>query len=794
MSYHKSPLILLFLLAVCPVISENLFSQSLPENLKFSKDSRQLRLGGVESTGFYKESEVQTIFLDFYDSNFWQQMKDNYNTPDFVLASLTIGNLILDSVGVQFKGQTSYTKPEKNGSEKLSFDVKLDQIIDGQDIEGYNTLNFNNAYQDLSFMKEVLYAHLSREHMPAVKGNYIRLYLNGEDWGIYPNIQQLNGDFLKEWFMNNNGIRWRADKPPWYEQVETVLKSKDEVPPDSNWGDGTAALNYLGDGDSQYQEYYTLKSSEMDDPWNYLIRVCDILNNIPMEGLYDSLRSFLDIDAVIWFLAHEVVFSDDDSYIHKGKMDYYLYQDKETGRMVPLEFDGNSAMNLRNVEWSPFYNFEEENYPLMNRLLNVPKLRQRYIAHVKTILDDCFNEEMAGSLIDGYAFLLASHVQTDPKIDFGYNLYTRGVRNLRMFIEQRKDFILSDQEINLFSPEISNVVQVVEGEEWTSPNAIQEVKISATANYSDGIAGLNLYYGLGLTGNFIQTPMFDDGLHLDGEADDGLFSATIPANPEGTYVRYYIEAVADNEAKTVSYMPEGAEYDVFIYRVSFQESPESGIVINEFLASNNSMGADNYGEYDDWVELFNNSDYAFHLNGYYLTDDAQNLTKWAFPNVTVEPGDYLVLWADDEKEQGSLHTNFKISADGEELFLSDAEGRVLDQVVFQAQGSNISFGRLPNGNGDFITMAPTMGASNQSMVSGLNEHTSEFEFYVYPNPATEQLYIHCNGQLPSNLTVFNAFGQLVFSETFSSMLDISHLIPGIYILRAGVYSTMFQVQ
>ncbi len=251
--------------------------------------------------------------------------------------------------------------------------------------------------------------------------------------------------------------------------------------------------------------------------------------------------------------------------------------------MVPLEFDGNSAMSLRNVEWSPFYNFEVENYPLLNRLLNVPELRQRYIAHVKTILDDCFNEEIAGSLIDGYASLLASHVQTDPKIDFGYNLHTRRVNNLRLFIEQRKDLILGDQEINMFSPEISNVKQVVEGEEWTGPSANQEVKISATANYFDGIASLNLYYGLGLTGNFFQVPMFDDGLHLDGEAEDGLFSGAIPANPEGTYVRYYIEAIADNEVKTVSYMPEGAEHDVFIYRVAFQESPESAIVINELV-------------------------------------------------------------------------------------------------------------------------------------------------------------------------------------------------------------------
>lgn len=794
MKPDKYFIVLLLLLLVGPLISAGLFSQSLPEYMRFSEDGRRLRLGGVESTGFYKESEVRTVHLNFYDPNFWQQMKDNYNTPNFVLASFTFGDVTLDSVAVQFKGQTSYTRPEKDGSEKLSFDVKLDQIIDGQDIDGYNTLNFNNAFQDPSFMKEVLYAHLSREHMPAVKGNYIRLYLNDEDWGLYPNIQQLNGDFIKEWFMNNNGLRWRADKPPWYEQIETDLKGSAEVPPEPNWGDGTAALNYLGDEDSLYQEFYTLKSGEMEDPWNFLIRVCDILNNVSMEELYDSLRIYLDIDATVWFLAHEIVFSDDDSYIHKGKMDYYLYQDQETDRMVPLEFDGNSAMNLRNVEWSPYYNFEEENYPLMNRLLGVPELRQRYIAHVRTILNDCFIEGKAGSLIDGYVTLLAPHVKSDPKIDFIYYLHTRVVNDLRLFITRRANFILMEQDINLSAPEILDITQVVEGNEWTEPDADQEVMISASAKSVDGIAGLNLFYGIGLAGNFLQTPMFDDGLHNDGEAEDGLFSGVIPAYSEGTYVRYYIEAVADNVEKTVTYMPEGAEYDVFVYRVAFQESLESGIVINEFLASNNNIEADNFGEYDDWIELFNSSDNTFFLFGFYLSDDAQDLTKWAFPNVSVDPGEYLIIWADDDIEQGLLHTNFKISADGEEIIFSDGAGHVVDQVVFQTQESNISLGRLPNGNGDFSAMLPTFGSMNQQALSVSKSPVIETELFVYPNPATDQINIHIQGQIPLVMAVYNAFGHLVIKEEFTSNLDVSQLVSGLYVLQVGGSSIMFQVQ
>ena len=134
---------LLLAIAVIPGISA---AQSLPDQVYFSEDSTMLMAGGLPSQGFYDESMVRSINLDFYDPNYWQQMKDNYDTENFVLARLTYQGTQFDSVAVQFKGQTSYRKAVEKGSEKLSFSIKLDEIIDGQDIEGYNNFNLNNAF------------------------------------------------------------------------------------------------------------------------------------------------------------------------------------------------------------------------------------------------------------------------------------------------------------------------------------------------------------------------------------------------------------------------------------------------------------------------------------------------------------------------------------------------------------------------------------------------------------------------------------------------------------------------
>ncbi len=310
-------------------------------------------------------------------------------------------------------------------------------------------------------MKEVVYGHLARKHIPAVRGNFIHLYLNGEDWGLYPNIQQLNSDFLKEWFMNNNGIRWRADVP------SPVLKSTEETDP--NWEDGTAALNYLGQDTSLYQQYYTLKSSEKANPWDYLVKVCEVLNNTPIGNLHDSIRIYINLDETLWFLATEILFSDDDSYVHKGKMDYYLYWDEETGLINPLEFDGNTAMGIRNVSWDLFYNETDVNYPLLNRLLQIPEIRQRYIAHAKKILDDSFREP-AVALVDKLAALIDEQVRSDPKIMTPFFRYKISVDSLKGFIEQRREYILSDDEMHGISPVIENTKFAVNNVDWKAPN------------------------------------------------------------------------------------------------------------------------------------------------------------------------------------------------------------------------------------------------------------------------------------------------------------------------------------
>lgn len=762
-------------------------AQDPPNNLTLDAENHMMILQGLNTSDFYNEENLESVYLEFEQSDYWQQLHDCYDTENYVLGTLTYQDQVYDSIGAQFKGNTSYSKVSNDA--KYSFAISLDEYRDGQDIEGYNTFNFNNAYDDPSFMREVVFSHLNRYNIPAAKANFIKLYINGEYWGVYDNVQQLNKDFTKEWYMTNNGSLWRADAPSTSSKSSTVLAGPGGGgggggDNNSQWGDGTTALNYLGSDTALYQEYYTLKHSSQDNPWSLLLQLTDKLNNTPEANLVDSLWKYLDIDKALWFLAHETLFTDDDSYVMKGRQDYYLYYEPETGLFTPLEFDGNSALDSKNIDWGVFYNEDDDNYPLMNILYAVPEWRQRYLAHVRTIVDELFDETFANALVEKYDILIKEAVEADTKNMNSYADYTSSVAELKEYFTERKAIILANTEVTQVGLDIANVEHSVNGETFASPLSTEVVDITATISGNDDADVVYLYYSSYYVGRFTKVSMYDDGLHADSEANDGIYGAEIPAFETGEYVRYYIEAIADNTTNTASYSPIGAEHDVYYYRVGIPETATSSVVINEVCASNKTISTDENGEYDDWVELYNNSSESIDLTGYYLSDDMMDLTQWTLPELTIGAGEYAIIWLDKDEEQGDNHANFKLSADGEELYLLNTDGDIVDLVAFDSMESDITYGRSPNGTGDFSMMTATFNAENLASATPLDD-TDELSTSIFPNPTTGNITIQTNTDRSTNLSLYNIKGQLIMQQEVIQTANIwmGDIAPGLYIVK-----------
>jgi hypothetical protein len=148
------------------------------------------------------------------------------------------------------------------------------------------------------------------------------------------------------------------------------------------------------------------------------------------------------------------------------------------------------------------------------------------------------------------------------------------------------------------------------------------------------------------------------------------------------------------------------------------------VIINEFMAQNGSTRANEAGEYEDWIELYNPTGRAVDVGGLYLTDDLENPTQSRIPTdrpplTTIAAGGYLLIWA-DAGTGAQLHANFKLSSDGEEIGLFDKDGTTLiDGVVFERQRTDVSYGRDPDNASEWKFMStPTPGGRNAKALQG----------------------------------------------------------------------------
>ena len=218
-----------------------------------------------------------------------------------------------------------------------------------------------------------------------------------------------------------------------------------------------------------------------------------------------------------------------------------------------------------------------------------------------------------------------------------------------------------------------------------------------------------------------------------------------------------------------------------------------GLVINEFLASSDSLSdiADPNGQFEDWIELYNNGNLALNLENFSLTDKPDNPQKWVFPaGTTLEPGDYLIIWADEDGSQEGLHANFKLNKGGEFVMLSNPFGEVLDSLTFTEQETNIAFARRPNGTGDFKKQYPTFGYNNDE-VNATAEILPPSSFILSPNPATSVLQISWKTERiarNARVEVFDQLGQSLWQSenihfTTPLEIEVEGFSPGLYYVR-----------
>jgi hypothetical protein len=429
----------------------------------------------------YDLTTLRTIFVQFENDDWEQELSAFYRTDVEVPARVVVGAKTYRDVGVGFRGMSSFMMvPE--GS-KRSLNLSFDFVDGKQALYGYRTLNLLNANGDPSFVRPVLYSAIAREHIPIAKANFVRVVVNGESWGLYVNSQQFNRDFLRDYFPTDRGARWKVPGSP----------------------GGRGGMEYLGEDVSAYKRIYEIRSKDDPQAWADLIRMFRVLNVTPPDRLEAELTPLLDIEGALRFLAVEVALVNSDGYWTRAS-DYNIYQDPE-GRFHVIPHDTNEALSAgggpggrsgrgfagrgfppggpppgggpvmiplppgwtppdgapplpppppgggrgfggapASAELDPLVGLDDPTKPLRSKLLAVPSLRERYLGYVREIATHGLDWSRLGPQIRDWVALIDEEVQLDTRKLYSYEAFKADIApdgGLQSFAERRRRFLLN---------------------------------------------------------------------------------------------------------------------------------------------------------------------------------------------------------------------------------------------------------------------------------------------------------------------------------------------------------------
>ena len=715
---------------------------------------------------FYQRDSIQVIEIFFSFSNWDAQLDANEATETYIYAdSIRINGTPFDSCGVRYKGNSSYNP----SNQKNPLRLELNTIKANQDYQGFTDIKLSNGYKDPSMIREILTYQILENYMDCPRSNFARVYINGQYRGVYTNNESIKDDF--------NEAHYYAD--------DTYFKCNPVG--GAGPGGGTSPdLKYLGTDSTSYFNGYELQSTY---GWNRLVTLCNTLNND-----FQNIESTLDIDRAIWMLAFNNVLVNLDSYSGAFRQNYYISWDKN-GRFVPTVWDVNMSFGsfpggtgsgaFTPSALDPFSNSTSVNHPLIKQIMANPLYKRMYMAHVRTMVQEMFESGQYETWAQSLMALADSSIQADPYKFYSYNQFLNSlttavagggpgggssIPGIKALMDARAQFFSTNAAYLLQAPAILSHGATASPLNYGSTTTL----IANVSNETNVYLGYRTDHTL----KFNRVQMYDDGAHNDGAAGDHTYGVEVPVN--GLLFEYYIYADNNNAGL---FSPARAEHEFHTLAVTFPSPAVGSLLINEVLASNDSLLFDLNGEDDDWIELVNTTNTPIDLAGFYLSDNPLNLMAWVFPAGTSIPANgYLLVWADKDTLQQGLHANFKISADGEYVYLSHGFN-VHDQISFGPQIANISYARCPDAGLDFATILPTPLANNNCNI-GIQEMEA-LQVQVYPNPFLEVLHIVSHEE-HVQITVRNINGQTLQTQQINSgkhQLDASSWASGLYLIE-----------
>jgi hypothetical protein len=531
----------------------------------------------------------------------------------------------------------------------------------------------------------------NKMQVPGSRSNHVDLYINNEYYGLYINIEHIDEEFVKSRFGSRLGNLYKC------------LIFSD--------------LAYIGEKEEDYRIRYEPSQIYESNGYADLINLTKVISNSDPVDLPYNLEPIFNVNGFLRYLAVEIFTGHWDGYSISVN-NYYLYKNNFTNKFEFLPYDVDNTFGIdwyignlaqRNIyEW---WN-QNENIPLTSKLFSNPIYVDRFSFFINELISKYAHPDSIYPTIDNIKARIDASAINDKfrTLDYGWTIdqyhqsYTHALGDhvkygLKPYIAERINSISNQLVLNPIAPIIENVYH-----NFVSFNTPFTIQMNITDDDENPTA--KIYY---------QTNEGEFEVKEFKVNEKNKYAVIIDSISVYGELKYYIEASdIDNnitrEPLLGTYSIKGGERDV-------------ELVVNEFMSSNSNTIKDNFGETEDWFEIKNNGTKSINLQGKFVTDNKSEPTKFMLPDVILEPGQFYILWADDDVLQGENHTNFKLSSDGESICIFNSYENNLMPIYctdFQKQLPNTSWGINMNSvliEQNFITPGGENGDSDVAFIT-----------------------------------------------------------------------------
>ena len=678
--------------------------------------------------------------------------------PATMVYQSTVLDTLIDTVAVRLRGNTSLFAPKK------SFKIDLNAFIPGQKFADLEKLNLNANQNDPSLLRAALSWNILRNMgLAGSRTSMVKVELNGAYMGVYVNTEHMDEEFVEEYYDKDDGNFYKC---LWPATLEYISPEPDDYKFEVN---GRRA--------------YELKTNTEEDDYTDLAEFIDVLNNTPDGDFQCAIEQVFNVADFLKVMALDVMSGNWDGYTG-NKNNFYLYHNPQTGLFdyIPYDLDNTWGIDWVEGDWEARdpYEWATESRPLYDRLMEFPEYRNWYTHYLWLMTSEYAHPDTVNGFLAPRIEMLTSHVATDTyyPLTFGF-----GIDDFEASLDEawgdHVEFGINDWLTNrgyaLYGQLDEPGSVLIAHELEDNAPVLDSLRVRAIVDGGGDALDVTCWVDAG--GGAQPFTMYDDGEHGDRSAGDGTWGIKVPIQWNWTTVDYQVQATsAQGLERWLPCEPVTATVGV---------SP-SDLVVNELMSSNANNVSDAFGEFDDWVELFNAGNYPIELGGKYLTDNIGIPNKYALPEGTIAPGEWAFYWLDNDPEQGVFHAPFTLSSTGDEiaLFDWDAEEEVwvlLDFFAFGQSEQDASLGRYPDGADYWVWFAtPTAAATNNyAIILDVGDNPVRKARVMGPNPSST--CVAWDG-VPASGALWDAKGQL--RRTFSNANGLCRdgLASGVYML------------